>query len=374
MPLSSDLRSMRWMRVPESSFKMILYPVIFYANYRFLQAWNLVPPDWYNPFEPLLFLSHRIPDSTPDSPRYQKGYLDLLFIAFYVIVWSFIRQTITLYIFNPLARWFGIKKPSKIDRFGEQGYAITYFTFMTLLGLGVMSESKTWWYRTEHFWLEYPYWRMTPLMKTYYLLHSAYWTQQFLIVALRLEKPRKDFTELVVHHITTLWLIGWSYLINLTPIGNAVFLSMDCSDVFLALAKIFNYLGFERTKNITFAWFIGVWTYFRHWLNLVMLWSVWTEFDLIPEHTKQWNPAEGVWFPYWMKYQVFAPLLALQFVNLFWYFLIWRILLRGIFVSKIDDERSDDENEHETAPNGPTMANGSVSPLQGSGDYHHKDD
>jgi very-long-chain ceramide synthase len=87
-----------------------------------------------------------------------------------------------------------------------------------------------------------------------------------------------------------------------------------------------------------------------------MLWSVWTEFDLIPyvqvssrnpitqvtysEHAKQWNPAEGVWFPYWMKYQVFAPLLALQIMNLFWYFLIWRILLRYVSIMSLFGHRS----------------------------------
>ena len=114
---------------------MILYPTIFYANYRFLQAWNLVPPDWYNPFEPLLFISHRVPNSSPENPQYQKGYLDLVFIAFYVIVWSFVRQGMTLYLFHPFARWYGIKKAAKLDRFGEQGYAITYFSLMSILGL-----------------------------------------------------------------------------------------------------------------------------------------------------------------------------------------------------------------------------------------------
>lgn len=54
------------------------------------------------------------------------------------------------------------------------------------------------------------------------------------------------------------------------------------------------------------------------------------------EHAKQWNPPEGVWFPYWMKYQVFAPLLALQMVNLLWYFLIWRILMRYVYRSIVD--------------------------------------
>jgi acyl-CoA-dependent ceramide synthase len=45
-------------------------------------------------------------------------------------------------------------------------------------------------------------------VKSYYLLQSAYWLQQLLVLALGLEKPRKDFVELIVHHIVTLWLIG----------------------------------------------------------------------------------------------------------------------------------------------------------------------
>ena len=72
-------------------------------------------------------------------------------------------------------------------------------------------------------------------MKAYYLLEFAYWCQQFLLIALRVEKPRKDFIELVLHHIVTLWLIGGSYLVNLPHIGNAVFITMDWSDVFLSV-------------------------------------------------------------------------------------------------------------------------------------------
>lgn len=45
-------------------------------------------------------------------------------------------------------------------------------------------------------------------MKWYYLLQFAYWLHQFLVLVLGLEKPRKDFKELVAHHVVTLWLIG----------------------------------------------------------------------------------------------------------------------------------------------------------------------
>jgi acyl-CoA-dependent ceramide synthase len=73
---------------------------------------------------------------------------------------------------------------------------------------------------------------------------------------LKLEKPRKDYMELVAHHIVTLWLIGWaslpcfrvltdllirwSYFMDLTLIGNAVFMSMDIPDTFLAVSCFFS--------------------------------------------------------------------------------------------------------------------------------------
>jgi len=49
---------------------------------------------------------------------------------------------------------------------------------------------------------------MTSELKRYYLMQASYWCQQLIVLVFRLEKPRKDFKELVAHHIVTLWLIG----------------------------------------------------------------------------------------------------------------------------------------------------------------------
>ncbi|KAG8862671.1 hypothetical protein FRC20_011114 [Serendipita sp. 405] len=336
----NDVVTMRWMRRPSSSIKMLGAPVLFWFN------WTLVAPHVDNPWRHLLFVSNRLPDSAQGVPMYAKSYWDIAFVAYYVIVFSFIRQSLTIYFLKPLARYYGIKKEGKLDRFAEQGYAIIYFVCSGSLGLWTMyNYLPTWYFRTQYFWIDYPYAHMPGTVKPYYLLQSAYWLQQFLLLVLRIEKPRSDFAELVAHHIVTLWLIGWSYLTNLTPIGNAIFLTMDWSDVFLALSKCFNYLQMEKTKTVAFAWFTGVWTYTRHYLNIVILYSVWTEWDLIPSQSKVWDPMNGLWMPKWVKYQIFIPILLLQFINLFWYFLIWRILLRAIFSSNLDDERSDDEDE-----------------------------
>lgn len=62
-----------------------------------------------------------------------------------------------------------------------------------------MRKLPTWWYQTDLFWKGYPHNRMIPELKTYYLLEFAYWLQQMLVLLLRLEKPRSDYYELIVH-------------------------------------------------------------------------------------------------------------------------------------------------------------------------------
>jgi acyl-CoA-dependent ceramide synthase len=72
-----------------------------------------------------------------------------------------------------------------------------------------------------------------------------------------------------------------SLVSQLTYIGVAIFVTMDVSDVFLALAKCVNYLN-ETASQPVFAFFVVVWTYMRHYLNIKILYSVWTEFHLVP--------------------------------------------------------------------------------------------
>ncbi|KZS97939.1 longevity assurance proteins LAG1/LAC1 [Sistotremastrum niveocremeum HHB9708] len=334
----SNIRSMQWMRVPTSSLKLLAIPAVLYVN------WQILAPALPNPFASVLFISHKIPGTPTEKPLYQKGYNDIPFVLYYIIMWSFVRQVLVLYIFRPFAQWWGIPD-GKLDRYGEQGYALLYFGFSGSWGLKIMSELPTWYYNTKAFWIGYPHWEMIAELKWFYLLQMAYWMQQLLVLALRLEKPRKDYNELVIHHIVTLWLVCWSYLVNLTYIGNAIFVSMDIPDAFLAITKLLNYMQLENFKNVMFVIFIFE-SYFRHWLNLLMIKSVWDEFHLMPETSKQWNPPTGAWMVWWMQYQVLVPIVLLQLVQLFWYFLIWRILYRAVFQSTlVDDERSDDEDE-----------------------------
>jgi very-long-chain ceramide synthase len=55
--------------------------------------------------------------------------------------------------------------------------------------------------------------------------------------------------------------LRWSYLVNLTLIGNAVYLSMDVPDAFLAASKLLNYMRWEKTKITVFAGLLVIWSY-----------------------------------------------------------------------------------------------------------------
>ncbi|KAG8769031.1 hypothetical protein FRC15_004816 [Serendipita sp. 397] len=64
----NDVVTMRWMRRPSSSIKMLGVPILLRLT------WMLVTPHVDNPWDHLLFVSNRLPDSAQGFPMYGKSY------------------------------------------------------------------------------------------------------------------------------------------------------------------------------------------------------------------------------------------------------------------------------------------------------------
>lgn len=337
----------RWLVNPMQASKIALF---FIAGY---VLWTYLVPVQSNPFRPFLFISYPIPESQvilsqaserlygPEptlsegnalltgirsfchslqrcmfpnaSPlaRYGKGWQDICFALFYVVIFSILRQVLTHEVFRPLARRAGLRSDIKQTRFAEQGYALFYWGLASLLGVYVMSFQDSWWYNLEHLWYQYPHWQMRPELKLYYLLQASFWLQQALVMLLGLERPRKDYYELVAHHLVTLWLIGWSYFINLTMIGTTVFVCMDIPDTWLALSKLLNYLKLDKIATCVFAFFMVVWSYFRIYLSALTLRSVYVDYHRIPAYARTFFPSRGHWLVWWMQCHVCEAMRAL---------------------------------------------------------------
>lgn len=368
-----------------------------------LLAAYFVSPGEHNPLHAALFLSYPNPalaERTTTLPahignvtQYGKGKADLAFVAFYTLVFTFTREFLMQRLIRPIAVRCGIRRRGKQARFMEQFYTAIYFTIFSPFGLWVMSRTPVWYFNTAGMYAGFPHRAHEAYFKAYYLLQAAYWTQQMLVLLLQLEAPRKDFRELVLHHIITVSLIALSYRFHFAYMGVAVYITHDISDFFIATSKLLNYIDSPITGPY-YVFFLCVWAYLRHYINLTILAS------LLPPYTFTYNaanvpatlmsfiPANGTalgtgkfatvgpfelnWetqqYKCWISQIItFALLAALQAVNVVWFFLLIRILVRYLFAGEKKDERSEDEGEEEEEMEGVSQADSVAVQVDGNG-------
>ena len=280
----------------------------------------------------------------PGTNQYGKGVNDFYFVFYYSLFFTFLREFVMCCFLRPLAAYCGITREAKQKRFMEQTYAIFYTGCLGPFGLWIMLGLPIWYYNTTEFYVTYPHFTHSFLFKLYYLGQAAYWVQQTIVLSLQLEKPRKDFQELVFHHIVTIALIWCLYRFHFTWMGIAIYITMDISDFFLSISKTLNYLDSPMTIP-ALSVFVVSWIYFRHYLNLKILYSVLTEFRTVGEWELNWDTQQDKC--YISQPTVFFLIGALQLVNAYWLFLIFRIIYRYVTGGIAKDERSDDEEEEE---------------------------
>nr|UWK20523.1 longevity assurance factor/sphinganine N acyl transferase subunit 1 [Trichoderma psychrophilum] len=328
-----------------------------------------INPSEANPLHHFLFLSYPLPQDDPLKPiHYGKGKWDIAFVAFYTIVLSFAREFIMQEVLRPLARKTGLSK-GKQARLMEQLYTALYFGILGPAGMYVMSHTPVWYFNTRGMYEGFPHRSHEGVVKFYYLFQAAYWAQQAIVLLLGMEKRRKDFKELVGHHIVSLSLIGLSYRFHFTYIGIAVYITHDISDFFLASSKALNYIDHPIVAPY-FALFVGVWIYMRHVINLKIIWSLFTEFRTIGPFELNWETQQ---YKCWISQYITTALLAsLQALNLFWLFYIFRIAFRFIRDKEVTDDRSEDEDDGEEEKPAASKHNGkkAVATLE----VHYEDD
>lgn len=84
-----------------------------------------------------------------------------------------------------------------------------------------------------------------------------------------------------------------------------------------------------------------VWIYLRHYLNLGIIYSLFTEFRTVGPFELDWAAEQ---YKCWLSQYITTILLsALQALNLFWLFFIIRIAYRFVFNGQASDDREEDE-------------------------------
>jgi very-long-chain ceramide synthase len=175
------------------------------------------------------FLSH----FNPRTNLYNQGPSDWPFVITFILFFTLLRAILMRHVFAPLFHRLAPRPtPRAATRFAEQAWSVFFCTISFSTGLAIVLTSPYWGDLGE-MWAGYPQVENSGTFKGYYLVELAFWLQQVFV--LNIEARRKDFWQMLAHHLVTCTLIFMSYTYNVTRVGNAILTIMDFSDILLSV-------------------------------------------------------------------------------------------------------------------------------------------
>lgn len=114
------------------------------------------------------------------------------------------------------------------------------------------------WLNLHGIWEGWPFREVDGIFKWYYLVQWGFWIQQILVV--NIEEKRKDYTQMLTHHIFTTALMFLSYGYYHMRVGTVILCIMDFVDIILPVSVICDSTGFltdhSRLRNSSSTWAI----------------------------------------------------------------------------------------------------------------------
>ncbi|KAK3592979.1 hypothetical protein CHS0354_023201 [Potamilus streckersoni] len=259
--------------------------------------------------------------------------------------------------------WFRLRRlqdaPSIMQKFREVSWHFLFYLTMFIYGL-VILWNKPWFSQTKYCWINWPQQHVTSDLYWYYMIELGfYWA---LVFSLLTDHKRKDFTEMVTHHVATIVLLYFSWLFNFVRIGSLVLVVHDASDYWMAAAKMANYCKKQKLTDSLFGIFLIVWIVSR--LGIFPFVCIYA--TLIQPYHYVMDRTCGCHF----FFNFF--LILLQVLHILWSVMIFRIVIGKLVKGQVEDVRSDSEDdslETEEDKNNIKELNGTSIPEQ-NGTYH----
>ncbi|KAH9292357.1 hypothetical protein KI387_012354, partial [Taxus chinensis] len=211
------------------------------------------------------------------------------------------------------------------EKFKESAWKCVYYLSAELFEL-VAIYKESWFTDTQKFWVGpgdqvWPDQKVKTKLKTLYVYAAGFYTYSFF-AAIFWETRRSDFVLTILHHVATVVVIILSYVLRFARIGSVVLAIHDATDVIMEFSKMLRYIGYDFLPSITFvifaiSWFVLRLVYFPIWI----IWSTSYEVLLTLDRSKFRSGP--------IYYYVFNTLLiCLLILNIYWGFLICRVLVK----------------------------------------------
>ena len=250
-----------------------------------------------------------------------------------------------------------LKSNIAMKKWKDQAWQLAIHLSMSLFELKMIRQNPQWWQDPATCFINCPKEHYTPNddpaalsndMRLFYVLQLAIWMWTGFSCKW-LEERRKDYVEMMLHHVVTVALILSSFINKQWAIGMIVLTCHDASDVVLDIMKMANYLKVEDAHGffIVEAAFVTntyiSWPYFR--LYCFPRYVIWGGSFLGYHHNCAKNGNAG--FPHlnsspldeagnpvpnWMVANVLLTILLC--LHVFWFLLLHRIGMKIAFGAK----------------------------------------
>ncbi|XP_013382240.1 ceramide synthase 6 isoform X1 [Lingula anatina] len=241
-------------------------------------------------------------------------------------------------------RWFRLRRnlgrPSDIVKFSENSWRFCFYLSAFVYGITILWD-KPWFWETRNCWMGYPDQHVTDDVFWYYMLELAfYWS---LSASQFADIKRKDFWEMFLHHIVTIFLMSMSWSNNYVRIGTLVLAVHDAADFWLEAAKMAKYAGRQKLCDFLFGGFALVWLITR----LIIFPTRVIRSTLLEGHTTV--KVDPFTYPFYWVYNIL--LTSLLVLHIFWFYLICKVAFTAFLKGKVEkDERSESEEQSSEEP------------------------
>jgi len=225
----------------------------------------------------------------------------------------------------------------------ESLWQLCFYAFIMTFGFFVCYD-KIWLYDIRHVFLKFPH-KLDNEVWWYYMISLGFYYS--MTVTHFLESRRKDFYQMLAHHVITIILICFSWTCNFTRIGALVIFVHDLADAPGHICKLSLYFKWKKASDFFFVFFLFIWVVTRClYFPAYIIWVC-----------AVYSPTVLVMHPI---YYIFCGLLVcLAFLHYFWTYMLTKAVFKFVINGEVADNRSSDDELYEKAEalNGDVLQN-----------------
>ncbi|VDM93622.1 unnamed protein product [Onchocerca ochengi] len=293
-----------------------------------------------------------------DTVRYPDIW-ELTYALKYSLLLLVLRFAVECFAFLPIGCLFGmIKEPwwlrvkmhlnfcqtskKKFRRVAEAAWRFLFYLCVWLYGFYILSDQPQL-YDVTACWRNWPHHPLTNHIWWYYVIETSFYCS-LIVSSLLFDIRRADFIQMTVHHIITIILLLFSFVMNLVRVGTLILFSHDIADVFLELGKLCRYAKWKTSLTIFFAIFATVWIITRLiYFPFFIIRSILFDAPAFMQAGYQW---ENLRQPPIVPRLFVVMLLCLMTLHIYWTFIIVKIAFKSV-QSNVDINDIREESDYE---------------------------